>query len=357
MNRLKRVLFFNGSACGGAERMTLLYAKILQKAGFECKMFVHVKPGTEANIIEFIPEDIEWVFIKSRYRYLFFHILNILKKEKCDFVFCSMPGFVKFVVWTRCLLHLKFRLIVRCFNMPSKMPKQTLDMVKWFRYANIIISQTDEMREELINLIKLSREKIKTINNPIDKELINERVKESFDFDKDYINYVAVGRIAPQKDYITLLTAFAKAKKITNNIRLYIIGGVGDDNYYSALQNLSLKLNVSDSIFFEGFQNNPFKYMKGADALLLSSKFEGLPNVLLEAMYLEKPVVSTRCIPFVQQIIEEGVNGYSVEVEDVDSFAKAMLDVRKLSPVNNTMKRNETENDIIKLFDELGDEN
>ena len=349
----KRVLLFNGYACGGAERMTILYAKILQKAGFECKMFVHVKPGTEANIIEFIPENIEWVFIKSRYRYLFFHILNILKKEKCDIVFCSMPGFVKFVVWARYLLNLKLRLIVRCFNMPSKMSKQSKDGAKWFRYVDEIISQTDEMREELINLFKISREKIKTINNPIDKELINERVKESFDFDKDYINYVAVGRIAPQKDYITMIKAIAKARKTKNNIRLYIIGGVEDDNYYSTLQSLILNLNISDSIFFEGFQNNPFKYMKSADALLLSSKFEGLPNVLLEAMYLEKPVVSTRCIPFVQQIIEEGVNGYSVEVEDCDDFAKAMLDVRKLSLVKNTMKRNKTENDIIKLFDEL----
>ncbi len=347
----KRILFFNGAGCGGAERMTILYAKILLKAGFDCKMFIHVKPGSKIDLLEFIPDNLKYEIIETRHRYLLLYLLRILLKEKCEVVFSSMPILIQLLVIARWIAFRKFKLVARCFNMPSKLPAKTIAAIKWFQHVDIIISQTDEMRQELISLMNFPSEKLITINNPVDTELVDSKIKEPFQFNSSYVNYSAVGRISRQKDYITMIEAFKVVLNTTPNSRLYILGKIEEKDYDDILKARIEELGLKDHVFFEGFQSNPYKYIYHSDAFLLSSVFEGLPNVMLEALYLNIPVVATRSIPFIQQVIKDGVNGYSVDIQDSRCFANCMLKAIKLkSSEKVNLDVNNTKEAVVELF-------
>ncbi len=347
----RRIVFLNAASCGGAERMTILYAKILQKAGLSCKMYIHVKPGCKVELLDFIPPELDYQIIETRHRFLLFHLMRILMKKHCDVVFCSMPVLVQLLVLAKFLTFRKFIIIARCFNMPSKLPPKTVNIMKWFQYTDKIISQTDEMRQELISYMNFPSEKIITITNPIDTELINEKIKEPFHFDTHYVNFTAVGRISEQKDYMTMILAFKKILNTRLNSRLYIIGKVEEKKYYAQLQEKIEELGLKDYIFFEGFQSNPYKYIYHSDAFLLSSVYEGLPNVLLDALYLKKSVVATKSIPFIEQIVKNGINGYSVDVQDSHEFAISMLKAIELKNEGYTFNYTQnSEENIIKVF-------
>ena len=87
-----------------------------------------------------------------------------------------------------------------------------------------------------------------------------------------------------------------------------------------------------------GFQTNPYSYIKYADCFVLSSRWEGLPNVLIEALYLGTPAAAFACIPIIERIVNDGINGYVVKAEDVNGLASAMLDAAKLGRVDFTYK-------------------
>jgi glycosyltransferase involved in cell wall biosynthesis len=134
---------------------------------------------------------------------------------------------------------------------------------------------------------------------------------------------VACGRLAAQKDYPTLLRAFRRISA-RHPARLWILGrGPLEDS----LAVLAADLGIADRVSFLGFRSNPFAYMARADCFVLSSAWEGLANVLVEAMACGSPVVSTRCPFGPEEIITDGVNGLLVGVGDADALADAVIRV------------------------------
>ncbi len=349
-----RILFFTGAGYGGAERMTILYAKILQKAGFNCKIFINVKPGNKEYLSDFIPDNLEYEIIETRHRYLMFYYLGILTKEKVDVVFSSMPTLIQLLIVARWIVFGKFAIVARCFNMPSQLTQKTIKRLRWLKYVDIIIGQTDEMSQELVSFVGLPSSKVFTMFNPIDKDLIDEKIKEPFMLDANYVNFSAVGRIAKRKDLKTMIAAFKEVLNTIPNSRLYIVGTGSDEDYYNMIKRYVEKLDMKSQVFFEGFQTNPYKYIYHSDAFLLSSEIEGLPNVLLDALYLNKPVVVTRSIPFIKQIIKEGINGYSVDIHDYHAFSIGMSKAIKMKNIKNDLCFTvNSEEKMIKLFSEL----
>lgn len=348
---MKKILFFNTSNCGGAERMTILYAKIVHKFGMPCKIFIVAKKHEKIPILDFIPSYIDTEIIKIRYRYLFFYLFKAIRKEHGKVIFCSIPIILQLLALIKKLHLARFYLIARCFNMPERLSNESFRALKSLKQADMIVSQTDEMTNAIIKSFYLESQKVVTINNPIDLELINERIKEPFYYDRHYLNYIAVGRICSQKNYQMLIRAFNKLHKQKSNVRLYIVGNIYEKEYFEQLKSLVEEFDLQKNVFWEGFQPNPYKYMYHADAFVLSSDFEGLPNVLLESMYLNIPVVATRCIPFIQKVIKEGVNGYSVNVGDDDAFSFAMIKAPYIK-IEKKKKYHveDSENKIVNLF-------
>jgi len=193
-----------------------------------------------------------------------------------------------------------------------------------YQKANKIIAQTEEMKEEICKYFKIDCYKVEVLINPVDKDTINKMIKNVTNpFDNKYINIVAIGRLRNEKGYDVLIKAFKKVVEENENYRLYILGE-GEER--KDLEKLIDNLNLKDKVFLLGFQKNPYVYMKYADALVLSSRWEGLPNVVLEAIYLGTKVICTRVGKTIENIVKQN-NGLLVEVDDVEDLAEKILRV------------------------------
>jgi len=105
------------------------------------------------------------------------------------------------------------------------------------------------------------------------------------------------------------------------------------------LKLIALELGLKERITFTGFVQNPYPYMSQADLFVLSSRFEGFPNVVLEAMACGTPVVAFECPGGINEIIEEGVNGWKVNLEDTSALARAIETAMKTQLDSNLIRK------------------
>jgi glycosyltransferase involved in cell wall biosynthesis len=145
---------------------------------------------------------------------------------------------------------------------------------------------------------------------------------------------LGAGRLTLQKDFQTLLKAFAQLRK-NRPCRLIILG---DGRQKSPLTELAEQLGISADLAFPGFTSNPYAYMRRADLFALSSRWEGSPNVLTEAMALGIPVVSTDCPSGPNEILDQGRIAPLVPVGDHQALAEAMLQVLDSPPKKERLR-------------------
>ena len=161
------------------------------------------------------------------------------------------------------------------------------------------------------------------IYNPLNKSEIKKKsnVKSKIKFDKKKLNLINVGRYTDQKDQLTILKAVNKIKdKIKFN--LLIVGrGAEKDN----LNNYIEKNNLSRHVKLINFQNNPFNLIKSSDIFILSSLYEGLPNVLLETQVLKKFIISSDCPTGPREILLDGKAGFLFNVGDYMQLSDLIL--------------------------------
>jgi len=134
---------------------------------------------------------------------------------------------------------------------------------------------------------------------------------------------LGVGRLAPQKDFPTLIRAFARVRA-ERAARLMILGDGKTPDRRAELLALADELGVAEEVALPGFQPNPFAYMARASLFVLSSAWEGLPGVLVQALACGCPVVSTDCPSGPAEILEQGQYGRLVAVGDEVALADAM---------------------------------
>jgi len=190
-----------------------------------------------------------------------------------------------------------------------------------------VVSVSDGVAESLSQIGKFPRERIHVIYNPIVTPELFAKAEEPLDhpwFQPGNPPVVlGVGRLSEPKDFSTLIRAFALVRK-EQPARLMILGE-GEDR--PKLEGLVRELGIEDDVALPGFAENPFKYMKRAAVFVLSSKWEGFGNVLVEAMACGTPVVSTNCPSGPAEILERGKWGKLVPVGDVEALAKAISEV------------------------------
>jgi glycosyltransferase involved in cell wall biosynthesis len=196
-----------------------------------------------------------------------------------------------------------------------------------YKRADFIIAQSEEMKEEIIKYYNQPKNEIIVTINPIDEDLIqNQIIHANNPYQDNKINVIVSGRISKEKGQDILLEAFKYVVNQNNRFKLNILGDVGDKEYYEELLKIINDFNIVEYVEFLGFKSNPYPYYKYADLLVLPSRWEGLPNVVLEALYLQTPVVVTNCIPFFQRLINEGINGYIVDIDDIKGMSNAILE-------------------------------
>ena len=173
--------------------------------------------------------------------------------------------------------------------------------------------------------------------NPVDIERIRAQAEAcASPFVGAGPHVVAAGRLGHQKGFDMLLDAFAAARARGVVATLTILGD-GPDR--GALEALAARLRVADAVHFVGFQANPFAYFAAADLFVLSSRYEGLPNVVLEAMACGCPVVAFDCPRGVREIVQDGHNGALLPPEDVVGLGDTLVRLLRAPDERATLRR------------------
>jgi glycosyltransferase involved in cell wall biosynthesis len=201
-------------------------------------------------------------------------------------------------------------------------------MRRAYAEADAITAVSRGVADDLAATLGLPRTTITVLYNPTLTPDVAARVAEPVDHawfqgDGGPPVIVAVGRLAPQKDYDTLLRAFARVRA-RQPARLAIIGA-GNDSSAQRLRGLAEELGVAADVDLLGYAPNPLRFVARAALFALSSRFEGFPNVLLEALACGTPVVSTDCPSGPREILDEGRYGALVPVGDDAALAEAIL--------------------------------
>ena len=194
-----------------------------------------------------------------------------------------------------------------------------------YRRADSLIAISEGVKRDLIESFDIEPEKVEVIYNPVitDEvyELMNESVSHPFFSTPDPV-YIGVGRLTEQKNFSHLIRSFNEV--VSRQDAKLIILGKGDRE--QQLKNLCSELSISDHVSFPGFVDNPYKYMSKSDVFVLSSKWEGFGNVIVEAMACGTQVVATDCESGPAEILENGRYGHLVPVDQVQTLANMMED-------------------------------
>ena len=328
--------YLSNSSLGGAENITLkILNKLQDSIVFSTELLTLSINKSDKNILNKIPKKTLFHNLKvKRSRHAFFRLFLFLLKNRSEYIFCSSRNIA--IVLLLLNYFLKRKIIIRCASMLSLEIKEKyissimLKLVKkLYPNAHKIISQTDEMKKDLLKHIPISNKGIQTLPNILDIETLKSKVKNtSSPYQKSKRNIVAVGRIGYEKGYDILLKAFHIAYQTNPSLHLHIVGR--KEPIYKELLNLTKTLNIVNNVTFHGFQENPYPFIKFADIFVLSSRWEGFPNVVLEAMYFNKPIVSTDCLITLFEYIFDGKNGYIVPTNNYTKLAEGLLKALKL---------------------------
>lgn len=345
----KKVLFFLFGGVGGAERMTVNIAKMLPSEEYEVKFVVC---GRTTSILKYIPDNYTVIRIPWHNIHMFprLRMGRIILREKPDFVFSSTAGLnillLQVAKWSN------VKCIVRNDNMVNYVGAKTQQkMTKTYKTAYRVIAQQEEMQHDLIQLIGTDENHVICLHNPLDLNNILPKLVEPSPYpDDDSINYLWVGNYLPTKGHDIIAEAFKIVHANNPKTHLYFVGNIVETlpNYIKTKQIVE-EAELQDFVHFVGLQQNPYKWMKYCDCFVLPSRIEGLPNVLLEAMHIGRPVVASVCIPVIDRMVEEGYNGYKVPVEQPTAMAEAMEKAVKLKDFKMTFPLAKSE-DFVKLF-------
>lgn len=200
----------------------------------------------------------------------------------------------------------------------------------YFRADSVIANSSDTL-EDIVSYNVVGREKCEVIGNPVLAKGYDRQIQEKVDHkwfrDKELKVVISVGRLHYQKNYDFLLRAFFEARKTTPEMRLIILG---EGELLADLKDLSKSLGIDEYVDFPGFVNNPMGYISKSSLFVLSSRWEGFGNVLVEAMVTGVPIVSSNCRGGPKEILQNGVYGVLVETNDAILFAKEIVRVASL---------------------------
>jgi glycosyltransferase involved in cell wall biosynthesis len=177
------------------------------------------------------------------------------------------------------------------------------------------------MQDDIVKVYKLDVKKTSVIYNPVNQIIEKHILKYGIESKKEgYL--LCVGRLESQKSIDYSIIAFSNVLKKFPNLRLKILG---EGSLKNELIELTKMLEVNDKVDFIGFNSDVITYYSKAEATILSSLYEGFPNVLIESISLGTPVVSFDCKSGPNEIIENGINGYLVNYLDVNDLESKIL--------------------------------
>lgn len=327
MKKKEIIIFMPTIDGGGVEKNFFLIANYLSKK-FDRISVISLSKNKKIKLnskINFISFDANFSNLLGRrlkfIMSLFLLLKKILMNRNCV-VFC----FQGLVYCTLLCKILSVKIIIRSNSSPTGWSKNFLKKIlykKIYNMANDIIVNSEDFRKELKSKFGL---KSKCIFNPLNKEEILKKSNIKFNFNffnkkKDF-KIISVARFSDQKDHICLVKSINLIKNKYKNLKVLFIGS-GEKK--EIIQKLIKELRLERIIKILDFKNNPFPYVKKSNLFVLSSNFEGLPNVLLEAITLNKFVISSNCPTGPSEILDNGKGGLLFEVGNYKELSEKIV--------------------------------
>ena len=331
----KKILIRIGSLRhGGAEKVLVTFLKNLPKDKYEIDLLLNLYSG---KYLSEVPEWINVLYLnkgemittnriqdipEKAYRKIFQAILKkfpkllytfILKGKKYDIEFAAIHGFrdeilnspnpnSKKVVW----IHNDLR--------KTEFHDYTDDEIRKFFGFDKIMVISEQIQQDFEHMApnEYQKSKVVRIYNPLDtQEILSKAEFQSieYSFHSEVPVFVSIGTVFPQKGYDRLLKVHKKLIDEGFQHRLLILG----DGYdFENIKNLKSELGVDETATLLGFTDNPYPFLKKADFFVLSSRYEGFPTVLFEALTLKKNIIATD-VSGVKEMLEDGKLGLIVE--------------------------------------------
>jgi glycosyltransferase involved in cell wall biosynthesis len=330
----KILLVISSLAGGGAERVVTLMLRYLDRRKFLPVLIIFKERN---DYSDGLPADVKIICLKIQSNFNIAAIISslsrVIQAERPELILSFLNDVNYFTIMASFFTRFKAPVLVSERNNPSHRLAETkrpwlhrLAVRCFYPRATAVICVSQGVKDDLVANFHLPPEKCLVQYNPCDISRIQNLAATKVDhpwFNQEAPLLLACGRLSKQKNYSLLLKAtFLALKDIP--LRLAILGK-GED--LSRLKACAASLGISPQVAFLGFQDNPYKYMARATALVSSSAYEGFPNVLIEAMACGTPVISTRCPFGPEEIIEHGINGLLVPVNDEQALTRAMVDL------------------------------
>ena len=336
MKKKKSLLLFIPSIeNGGVEKNLYLIANYLVKTNLSVKILTAFddKKKLFDKKIKIISLKRKNNIIKSRLiKTLITITLFVRYFYNKDFIILSFQSNIVAI-----LLGLIFnkKVIIRSNTSPEKYVKNNISkfIVKFFfNFADEIIVNSDEFKNRFKNFFSIVPV---VIYNPFIKKK-SKKIKFNFFNDKKSLKIINVARLTDQKDHLTLLRAVKKLNK-TNKCKLLIIGKGYKEKF---LKKYILKNKLKNIVKLVGYKKNPGSYIKISDVFVLSSIYEGLPNILIETLYLKKYIISSNCPTGPKEILNNGKYGDLFNVKDDNQLFKLLKNYnKKLPQINQKINR------------------
>ena len=284
----------------------------------------------------------DWTgLVKSRLIYIyiflisFFPLIKLIRNQKPDFfiiqLISSLPLLLNYI------FNFKTKMILRI----SGIPKLNIIRKFYWKYTlkkiNLITTPTKETFNDLIQK-KFDKEKLSILYDPIitPSEIIKKKKIKLEKFERDY--FISIGRLTRQKNFKFLIKSIAPLIKTNSEIKLYIFG---EGEQKNEIISLIGKLNLKNNIKLFSYKDNIYNYIDNSKGFILSSLWEDPGFVLVEAAFLNKPILSSNCKNGPEEILDYGKNGILFENNNENSFRESFDIFYKLdqeSKVKYTLK-------------------
>lgn len=333
---------------GGAERVMLNLASGLSGNGFAVDLAL-AQP--EGPYMDQIPDSVRLVPLRSdtqsRLRTISSlpALIRYLRQERPDAMLTALhANFI--ALWARRLANVPVRIVITEHNTFSRRNTHTPGAYNWitprlirrfYPWADEVVAVSQGVADDLALATGFPRNRIRVIYNPIIFPELRNKAEESIEhpwFQPGQPPVVlGVGRLAEQKDFGMLIRSFGRVRE-HRPARLMILGE-GEER--PVLDALIRKLRLEEDVQLPGFVPNPYPFMTHAAVFVLSSQWEGLPTVLVEALFCGVPLIATDCQSGPKEILRDGKYGRLVPVGDEAALAGAIedsLDQQNRSQVN-----------------------
>lgn len=324
-------LFIPSLHGGGAERVMVSLANGFARKGIQVDLVLVKNAGVYRSAVD---DAVRVIDLKgSRTLGSVLALARYLRREQPRAMLSAMNYVNVVAIWARILCRSDCRLVISEHANLSQALADTAGpitkLLPWmmkhaYPRADAIVTVSDGVADDLSATLGLPRSRIVTRHNPI--ETIELLQKSTETLDHPWLKpgqppvILGAGRLSKEKDFATLIKAFDHVRR-SRHARLIILGEGAERSALETLRDASAYRN---DILLAGFQANPYNWMRAASVFVLSSRWEGFGNVLVEAMACGTPVVSTRCPSGPEEILEQGKWGRLTHVGDAPALAAAI---------------------------------